>query len=47
MDVCDDEGEEGDALAGKARLIAGPNPFQRALTPSCLIVLDTQSMKPE
>jgi hypothetical protein len=35
------------ALAGKARVMAGPKPFQSARTPSALIVFEAQSMKPE
>jgi hypothetical protein len=35
------------ALAGNARAIAGPKPFQSAATPSAAIVFRAQSMKPE
>jgi len=34
-------------LAGKALAIAGPNPFQRAVTPSAAINFRAQSRKPE
>ena len=48
--IMENEGSEMErslTLAGKALAIAGPNPFQRAVTPSAAINFRAQSRKPE